>query len=107
MNVQKAEIVGGVVVNIIEVDPQAVPDWCAAWPTTTPEAGIGGTYQNGVFSPPAAHVPTRVEQEANRRAAYTQEADPMAMQMLRGDALKDEWLAKIAEIKLRYPYPAE
>ena len=107
MNVQKAKIIGGVVVNIIEVDPKAVPDWCAGWPTTTPETAIGGVYQGGVFFPPAEYIPTRAEQETNRRVAYTREADPMAMQMLRGDALKDEWLAKIAEIKLRYPYPAE
>ncbi len=50
-------------------------------------------------------TPTREEQEALRQAAYTAEADPIAMQMLRDEATKEEWLAKIEEIKLRYPYP--
>lgn len=51
--------------------------------------------------------PTRAEQEVNRQAAYSAEADPIAMQMLRDEATKDEWLAKIEEIKARFPYPAE
>jgi hypothetical protein len=51
--------------------------------------------------------PTREEQEANRRAAYSTEADPIAMQMLRDEATKEEWLAKLDEIKVRYPYPIE
>jgi len=50
-------------------------------------------------------LPTREQQEANRQAAYSAEADPIAMQMLRGEATKEEWLAKIEEIKARYPYP--
>jgi hypothetical protein len=50
--------------------------------------------------------PTRAEQEANRQVAYSAEADPIAMQMLRDEATKDEWLAKIDEIKARFPYPA-
>jgi hypothetical protein len=29
------------------------------------------------------------------------------MQMLRDEATKPEWLAKIEEIKARFPYPAE
>ena len=38
-----------------------------------------------------------------RQVAYRQEADPLGMQALRGDIDKAEWLAKIAEIKQRYP----
>lgn len=38
-----------------------------------------------------------------RQAAYRQEADPLGMQVMRGDVEKTEWLAKIAEIKQRYP----
>jgi hypothetical protein len=51
--------------------------------------------------------PTRAEQEANRQRAYAAEADPIAMQMLRDEATKNEWLAKIDEIKARFPYPAD
>ena len=38
-----------------------------------------------------------------RQAAYQQEADPLGMQVLRGELDKTEWLAKIDEIKQRYP----
>jgi hypothetical protein len=41
----------------------------------------------------------------NTAIAYNAEADPIAMQMLRDEATKEEWLAKIEEIKARYPYP--
>lgn len=38
-----------------------------------------------------------------RQAAYRQEADPLGMQVLRGDIEKAVWLEKIEEIKKRYP----
>ena len=38
-----------------------------------------------------------------RQAAYRQEAEPLGMQVMRGEVKKTEWLAKIAEIKQRYP----
>ena len=38
-----------------------------------------------------------------RQTAYKEEADPLGMQVLRGDLDKKEWLAKIEEIKKRYP----
>ena len=41
--------------------------------------------------------------DRQREAAYRQEADPLGMQAMRGDIDKSEWLAKIAEIKKRYP----
>lgn len=41
--------------------------------------------------------------DRQREAAYRQEADPLGMQVMRGEAEKTEWLAKIAEIKQRYP----
>ena len=41
--------------------------------------------------------------DRQREASYRQEADPLGMQALRGDIDKAEWLAKIAEIKQRYP----
>ena len=41
--------------------------------------------------------------DRQREAAYRMEADPLGMQALRGDIDKAEWLAKIAEIKQRYP----
>ena len=41
--------------------------------------------------------------DRQREAAYRQEADPLGMQVMRGEVEKTEWLAKIAEIKQRYP----
>lgn len=38
-----------------------------------------------------------------RQATYRQETDQLGMQVLRGELDKSEWLAKIAEIKRRYP----
>ncbi len=38
-----------------------------------------------------------------RQAAYAREADPLGMQVLRGELDKSKWLGKIAEIKQRYP----
>jgi len=73
-------------------------------------AQIGWIFDGVDFVAPAKApepLPTREEQEANRRAAYSAEADPIAMQMLRDEATKDDWLAKLNEIKVRYPYPVE
>jgi hypothetical protein len=43
------------------------------------------------------------EAEANRKAAYEQEADPLFFKSQRSEATEQEWLDKIAEIKARYP----
>jgi hypothetical protein len=47
----------------------------------------------------------RKEAEANRAAAYAAEADPLFFKAQRGEATTDEWTAKVAEIKARFPYP--
>ena len=47
----------------------------------------------------------RKEAEANRAAAYQLEADPLFFKAQRGEATTDEWTAKVAEIKARFPYP--
>ena len=38
-----------------------------------------------------------------RSAAYKAEADPLFFKAQRGEATNDEWLAKVAEIKVRFP----
>jgi len=43
--------------------------------------------------------------EAKRAAAYRLEADPLFFKSERGEATREEWQAKINEIKLRYPKP--
>lgn len=57
-----------------------------------------------------AHIVARKQElqrvQHQRAAAYSQEADPLAFKMLRGEATKEEWEAKIEEIRQRYPYPS-
>jgi hypothetical protein len=43
------------------------------------------------------------EAEANRKAAYIAEADPLFFKAQRGEAALQEWQDKIAEIKARFP----
>ncbi|CAB4121760.1 hypothetical protein UFOVP16_2 [uncultured Caudovirales phage] len=38
-----------------------------------------------------------------RGDAYRVESDPLFFKAQRGEATMDEWLAKVAEIKARYP----
>jgi hypothetical protein len=45
-----------------------------------------------------------ITQKQNRQIAYTQESDPIFMKYQRGEATKEEWEAKVAEIVARYPY---
>jgi hypothetical protein len=54
---------------------------------------------------PAKLIPTLEQQKAARAAAYKAEADPMFFKAQRGEATNEEWLALVAEIKTRYPYP--
>lgn len=38
---RKAKIENGIITNIIVVDPDNIPDWCAAWPDATDDYQIG------------------------------------------------------------------
>lgn len=40
-----------------------------------------------------------------RREAYSKESDPLFFEWQRGDSSEDAWLAKVAEIKERFPNP--
>lgn len=62
----------------------------------------------GITSEPYVEPPvTREQLQALRQAAYATEADPLFFKWQRGTATEQEWLAKIDEIKARYPYPEE
>jgi hypothetical protein len=59
---------------------------------------------------PVAYDRAEAEAEAlrmiateNRRAAYITEADPLFFKAQRGEATMEEWQAKVAEIKERFP----
>jgi hypothetical protein len=41
--------------------------------------------------------------ERDRKAAYITEADPLFFKAQRGEATMEEWQAKVAEIKTRFP----
>jgi len=56
-------------------------------------------------APTAAAVAAVVD--AQRAAAYRDEADPLFFKFQRGDAAEKDWLAKIAEIKARFPKVSE
>jgi len=74
-------------------------------PVASVSAGTSGDLSVVLVAPDTP--PTRDEQEAARRAAYVLEADPIYFMSQRGEATVEEWQAKVAEIKGRYPYPAE
>lgn len=67
-----------------------------------PPAHAGQLWVGGAWQ---AYTPSRQVQEAARRAAYVTEADPLFFMAQRGEATAEEWLAKVAEIKGRHPYP--
>jgi len=48
----------------------------------------------------------QMQAQANRATAYTAEADPLFFKAQRGEATIEEWQAKVAEIRSRYPYPS-
>jgi hypothetical protein len=52
----------------------------------------------------------RAQQEAiaqeQRAAAYRAESDPLFFKAQRGEATMEEWQARVAEIRQRYPEPA-
>ena len=53
-----------------------------------------------------AEFPDKVA-KANRASAYKFEADSLFFKAQRGEATMDEWNAKVAEIRARYPYGGE
>ena len=102
------EIKNGIVTNVIVVDPNNIPDWCASWPEAAEGCQIGGSYADGVFTPlpvPEPEPPTFEQQQSARAEAYRTEADPLFFMSQRGEATEAEWQAKVAEIKARFPYP--
>jgi hypothetical protein len=42
--------------------------------------------------------------EHNRSRAYQAESDPLFFKAQRGEATQADWLAKVQEIRARYPY---
>jgi hypothetical protein len=51
----------------------------------------------------SAEQQLKEEQELLKVLAYRNEADPLFFKSQRGEATREEWLAKVAEIKAKYP----
>ena len=54
-------------------------------------------------TPEPADLPPAPNVSDLRHTAYVAESDPIFFKYQRDEATKEEWLAKIAEIKSRYP----
>jgi hypothetical protein len=57
-------------------------------------------------TPEPADPPPLPDMIALRKVAYIAESDPLFFKWQRGEATREEWLAKIAEIQARYPISA-
>ena len=83
--------------NVITIDDGAGSFDAQGNQVTVDEAAVAAEIQR--LQPIKA-----VEQaERNRQAAYITEADPLFFKAQRGEATMEEWQAKVAEIKARYP----
>ena len=100
-----AVIEDGVVVNIAVAEEDFAAE--QGWVFLPFGVGIGWLYDGAAFSAPLDIVPTQQEQSDKRAAAYRVEADPLFFMSQRGEATVEEWQAKVAEIKARFPYPAD
>ena len=58
---------------------------------------------SGFFSQDNPPPLEQAEADAQRKAAYVEEADPLFFKSQRGEIDQQVWLDKIAEIKARYP----
>jgi hypothetical protein len=75
-------------------------------------ACIGWTYDGETFTPPPpppAPTPEELDAQARaqRAAAYVSEADPLFFKWQAGEGTKEDWEAKRAEIRARYPYAGD
>ena len=83
--------------NVITIDDGAGSFDAQGNQVTVDEAAVAAEIQR--LQPIKA-----VEQaERNRQVAYMAESDPLFFKAQRGEATMEEWQAKVAEIKTRFP----
>ena len=83
--------------NVITIDDGAGAFDAQGNQVTVDEAAVAAEIQR--LQPIKA-----VEQaERNRQVAYMAESDPLFFKAQRGEATMEEWQAKVAEIKTRFP----
>jgi len=80
-----------------------------SWMDAPEGCQVGWLLSAGVLEAPVVPTLTPEQQtelqKTNRASAYAAEADPLFFKAQRGEATTDEWTAKVAEIKARFPYP--
>lgn len=82
----------------VDVLPPEVPEGMRA-------KYVGGRFQFEPIPAPPAPTPEQIAEAvtARRATAYRDEADPLYFKAQRGESTMEEWLAKVAEIKARFP----
>ena len=83
--------------NVITIDDGAGAFDAQGNQVTVDEAAVADEIQR--LQP----IKAAEQAERNRKAAYITEADPLFFKAQRGEATMDEWQAKVAEIKARFP----
>ena len=81
------------------------------WPLNTENLSFVNPETNSEYltwlgegnTPEPADPPAPPDIDALRHTAYVAESDPIFFKYQREEATKEEWLAKIEEIKARYP----
>ena len=83
--------------NVVTIDDGAGAFDVHGNPVTVDEAAVAAEIQR--LQP----IKAAEEAERNRKAAYISEADPLFFKAQRGEATMEDWQAKVAEIKSRFP----
>lgn len=93
--------------NIPEDAVDITPEQHAALLEGQSQGKIISADENGypilIDPPPLTEAQIQEAVTAARAAAYVKESDPLFFKYQRGEVDKEDWLAKVAEIKARYP----
>lgn len=98
-----AVIENGFVVNVIEAEEGFEPEGLMLVRDDEGQAQIGGAWTGREFLPAPEPKLTSEQIGAARARAYAAEADPLFFKWQRGEIDRDEWIAKVEEIKARFP----
>ena len=81
------------------IPPHSIVEWDGPDPQPT-ESELESAYTSAIAE-------MALEQsKQNRAVAYRNESDPLFFKYQRGEVTKEEWEAKVEEIRTRYPYPS-
>lgn len=84
-----ADVSDGIVVNVVQVSPESVPEWAADWPELIEAegAGIGWSWDGESFTPP----PPEPEPDPEERRASMQ---PLTFLQLMIGLVAEEWISE-------------